>query len=88
MTEFMKNVARLERRFDRKAESFTFHHPVLASLLMFVGLPLFVLTAVCLSTIVISLPVSWLMGIALIQSLYNLNTAHLVPYTDLTQIKI
>lgn len=62
MTEFMKNVARLERRFDRKAESFTFHHPVLASLLMFVGLPLFVLTAVCLFTIVISLPVSWLMG--------------------------
>ena len=44
---------RFEQRFDAKAERFIWHHPLLGSISIFVGMPLLVLACVCISTIVI-----------------------------------
>ena len=55
---------RFEQRFDAKAERFIWHHPLLGSISIsiFVGMPLLVLACVCISTIVIALPMAWLLG--------------------------
>lgn len=45
---------RFEQRFDAKAERFIWHHPLLGSISIFVGMPLLVLACVCISTIVIA----------------------------------
>ena len=57
------NIARrFEQRFDAKAEHFIWHHPLLGFIYIFVGMPLLVLTCVCISTIVIAFPMAWLLG--------------------------
>ena len=57
------NVARrFEQRFDAKAERFIWHHPLLGFFFIFIGMPLFVLLGVCISTIVIAFPMAWLFG--------------------------
>ena len=38
---------RFEQRFDAKAERFIWHHPLLGSISIFVGMPLLVLACVC-----------------------------------------
>ena len=53
---------RFEQRFDAKAERFIWHHPLLGSISIFVGMPLLVLACVCISTIVIAFPMAWLLG--------------------------
>ena len=51
---------RFEQRFDAKAERFIWHHPLLGSISIFVGMPLLVLA--CISTILIAFPMAWLLG--------------------------
>ena len=53
---------RFEQRFDAKAERFIWHHPLLGFFFIFIGMPLFVLLGVCISTIVIAFPIAWLFG--------------------------
>ena len=53
---------RFEQRFDAKAERFIWHHPLLGFFFIFIGMPLFVLLGVCISTIVIAFPMAWLFG--------------------------
>lgn len=62
MSKIMKTVRRIEADFDRRAESFAFHHPVMAFAAMFIGVPVFVLAAVCLCTAAVAYPVSLIMG--------------------------
>ena len=38
------------------------HHPLLGFISIFVGMPLLVLVCVCISTIVVALPMTWLLG--------------------------
>lgn len=40
---------RFEQRFDAKAERFIWHHPLLGSISIFVGMPLLVLACVSVS---------------------------------------
>ena len=40
---------RFEQRFDAKAERFIWHHPLLGSISIFVGMPLLVLACVCMT---------------------------------------
>ena len=61
---------RFEQRFDEKAERFIWHHPLLGFISIFVGMPLLVLVCVCISTIVVALPMAWLLG--WLQSLFHL----------------
>lgn len=64
-TVLAKSIHRLHKigkTFDRKAEGFVFHHPVIAFFAMFVGMPVFILAVVSVGTILITLPISSLLG--------------------------
>lgn len=62
MTAIVKSIHKFEDDFDRKAERFAFHHPYLAFVTMFIGMPLFILMAVAASTTVLALPMAWIFG--------------------------
>lgn len=57
-----KSVRKFEHEFDMKAERFLWRHPFLGFLSIFVGMPIFVLVCVCISTVVIAFPMAWLFG--------------------------
>lgn len=57
-----KAIQKFEHHFDVKAERFLWKHPFLGFLSVFVGIPLFVLACVCISTVVIASPIVWLLG--------------------------
>lgn len=57
-----KSIRKFEREFDLKAERFLWKHPFLGFLSIFVGMPIFVLICVCISTTVIALPIAWFFG--------------------------
>ena len=46
MTAILRAFREAEERFDRRAEYFASHHPVMAFWTMFVGIPLFI-AALC-----------------------------------------
>ena len=62
MVAIKQRVSRFENRIDVSLESFLFHHRVLGFLLIFVGMPLFALAAVCLCTMCVALPVAAVFG--------------------------
>ena len=62
MKAILKSIRNFEDKFDRIAERFTFHHPYLAFLAMFIGMPIFILIAVFISTVVIIFPIAWIFG--------------------------
>lgn len=57
-----KSIRKFEREFDLRAERFLWKHPFLGFLSIFVGMPIFVLICVCISTTVIALPIAWFFG--------------------------
>ncbi len=57
-----KAIQNLERRFDAKAERFLWRHPILGFFSIFIGMPALVLSGVCVSTILTTFPIAWLMG--------------------------
>lgn len=56
MITFLKKIHTLEKNFDRKAEKFACCHPYLSFAAMFV------LTTVCLGSMAVIVPVSWILG--------------------------
>lgn len=62
MTTIMKSIHKLESSFDKRAQHFAFHHPFLAYLAIFIGIPIFILLAVTVSTTLIALPIAWIFG--------------------------
>lgn len=57
-----KSIRRFERELDLRAERFFWKHPLLGFLFIFVGMPMFILICVCISTMIIALPIAWLFG--------------------------
>lgn len=57
-----KSIRKFEREFDLRAERFLWKHPFLGFLSIFVGMPIFVLICVCISTTIIALPIAWFFG--------------------------
>lgn len=57
-----ESIRRFEREFAARAEKFIWKHPFMGLLAVFVGLPVFILICVCISTVVISFPVAWLLS--------------------------
>ncbi len=49
-------VSRFENRIDASMERFVFRHRVLGFVMIFIGMPLFALAAVCLCTVCVTLP--------------------------------
>ena len=62
MTAILRSFREAEERFDRRAEYFASHHPVMAFWTMFVGIPLFILLTVSASTLVLTLPFAMVFG--------------------------
>lgn len=62
MTAMIKSIHNIEEHFDRGAERFAFHHPYLAFLAMFLLVPVFILLAVSLCTVLVMLPAVLLLG--------------------------
>lgn len=57
-----KSVRKMELYLDRKTEKFVWRHPFWGFLLVFIGMPLFILFCVGAGTVVIAFPMSWLLG--------------------------
>ena len=47
MAMLLKRLSRLEAQMDNAIEKFLFHHHVWGFLMIFIGIPLITLTAVC-----------------------------------------
>lgn len=62
MSKLLKSIRIAESNFDASAERFFFYHPYLGLLIVVVGMPIFILVAVAISTTAIMLPVSFLLG--------------------------
>ncbi len=57
-----KSIQKLEYDFDIKTEQFVWKHPFLGFFSIFVGMPIFILMCVCISTIAIAFPMAWIFG--------------------------
>lgn len=56
-------IARMEAALDRRAERFTFRHPYLTMVIMFIAVPLLMLAAVSALTLLAALPAAMLFGL-------------------------
>lgn len=62
MFALRKRVSRFEAHIDASIEKFLFHHKVLGVVLLFVGMPLVTLAAVCICATIIAWPIAFLLG--------------------------
>lgn len=62
MFTLIKRISRFENHIDTSIEKFIFHHRFLGLLLIFVGMPLVTLVAVCVCTTIIALPIAFIFG--------------------------
>ena len=62
MMHMMGRIHKIERKFNAKAERLAYRHPVWSFLMVFVGMPVFVLAAVCIGTVLIVFPTACLFG--------------------------
>ena len=62
MAHVIQSLHRFESCFDDRAAQFGYRHPYLATMVMFVGMPVLALAAVGVCTTAIMLPVSLLCG--------------------------
>lgn len=62
MFTLIKRISRFENHIDTSIEKFIFHHRFLGLLLIFVGMPLVTLVAVCVCTTIIALPIAFMFG--------------------------
>ncbi|MDO4337807.1 MAG: hypothetical protein Q4C91_06925 [Eubacteriales bacterium] len=58
----IRSVKKIETKLDLKAGKFVWHHPFLGFLFIFIGMPVFILACVSVSTVVIAFPIAWLFG--------------------------
>ena len=58
----IKSIRKFERIFDIKAEKFMWRHPFIGFFSIFIGMPIFILVCVCISTIAIVFPMAWIFG--------------------------
>lgn len=57
-----KTLSSLSKRFDTNLSRFIFQHPGPGFLIIFIGVPFFVLMAVCACTALVSIPIAWFCG--------------------------
>ena len=62
MFTLIKSVSRFENHIDASIEKFIFHHKFLGFLMIFIGMPLVTLAAVCVCTTIITLLIAFLFG--------------------------
>lgn len=62
MTAIMKSIHQFTNRLDYCVQRYASHHPYMAFMTMFIGLPIFILLAVTACTMIITLPFAWIFG--------------------------
>lgn len=62
MKRFLRQIHNIEEKFDHKAEWLAYHHPYIACLGIFIGMPVFILISVFGGTMLVMLPFSLLFG--------------------------
>lgn len=62
MFAFMKRVSRFEKQMDASMERFLFHHRIWGFFIVFIGMPMITLAAVCACTTIIALPFALMCG--------------------------
>lgn len=62
MFAFIKRASRFQNHIDAAMEKFIFHHKVLGFFIIFIGMPLVTLAAVCICTSILALPIALLFG--------------------------
>lgn len=62
MLTIKKRVSRFENHMDASMEKFMFHHKFLGFVMIFVGMPVVTLIAVCACTTMITLPLAFMFG--------------------------
>lgn len=62
MARWIDSIHRLEHKFDAKAKKLAREHPYIAFVTVLIGMPLFILSAVCISTTIIAIPIAGLFG--------------------------
>ena len=60
MMSIKKSIHEWTNRFDRRAEMFVFRHPYLACFVMFIVMPVLVLTATAIIALLMALIMGWL----------------------------
>ena len=62
MFVWKKRMSHMEQQVDAVLERFIFQHKVLGVLMIFIGMPLLTLAAVCVCTTAIVLPMAMVLG--------------------------
>lgn len=62
MFAVIKRLSRFQDQVDASMEKFIFHHKFFGFFLVFVGMPLITLVAVCLCTTIIAMPIALVLG--------------------------
>lgn len=62
MLTFLKRVSHFEKKMDASVEHFIFRHRVWGFCLMFIGMPIITLAAVCACTIMVVFPMALVCG--------------------------
>ena len=62
MSTVRKRISRVENHMDAAMETFIFQRKLLVFFIIFVGMPLVTLAAVCVGTTVIAVPIAFLLG--------------------------
>ena len=62
MTDILNSMHKFENRFNERAQRFAFRHPYIAFLIMFIGMPLLILSAVTVGTALFVLPLALIFG--------------------------
>lgn len=62
MLVWKKRMSHMEKQVDAVLERFIFQHKVLGVLMIFIGMPLLTLAAVCVCTTAIVLPMAMALG--------------------------
>ncbi|MGN0371954.1 MAG: hypothetical protein ACI4F3_03995 [Enterocloster sp.] len=55
------SIRKTEDELDSRAEEFVRHHPILGFFMVFVGVPLFALSCVCISIAAAAFPMVWIL---------------------------
>ena len=62
MSAILKTIHKFDKRVEAHAEHFAFQHPYLSFFALFIGMPICVLAAVFFFTVIITIPISLIVG--------------------------
>lgn len=62
MTAILNRIHYVEYNFEDMVRQFVASHPYMASMVLLIGTPLFIILAVVICTMIVMTPIGWLLG--------------------------